>query len=452
MYALRSYGPAAAQASLASYDPDRHDRAKRDITANPSALSRLPVSDAVEAIVRLNDVEALARLLRCRQPRIKVLQALYSHHLYNRAVDSVLAADHPWDGLSIDDVLYRYAHAAPQRLPCGSEIGTAILLSAWLRTRPAALRAAYYRQVLLHMPGPPLMAALLDVQLGHVPGLSADQLPWVSPGPPTRSGDPMVGDTSAYQNELTRFGHCDMALAQCIVRHSLNVPTSMSTYDADALLLLAGSDHQAASIFVRRLLPIGAHEALITSLRADVQARIIGTSDTPQLLAHLIPSLIGKLASASPLGHLLERHRFEDLDVRWALLRRSSPSSLVAYLSGVTPNPVDVDHVHEVLESMHTDPALWSSSLASLVSALDLRYDTHTAAVCAGYLVEHLHDCATLLSRDGMVGRHAVAEARDRLGDSEAAWDLLVRLAKEWTGSYPDLLGVCASIAAPERR
>jgi hypothetical protein len=462
LHAIRTFGPPVAREAIAALQPDRSEQQLMSVSADPSALDRLAVHEATNVVRQLQDPAVLARLLLRRQTRRKVLEALCDHPRHTQAVDVALSLGHPWRASDARNLVERFTSQPPYLLPCGIEVSPDVLLSTWLRGLDPTSAPHSYRHVLAHLPGPPLVPALMDVLIGHVDGLCSDDFPWSVPRSAQLCTDSPSGDPSALshpmrllhltnrvtlQAESDRILRCDLGLARFIVDNDLQLHSFLHDFEHDALLHLARSSQTAGDVLAQGLLVAHDHPELVASLPPEQQSAVLAMNPHPMLLARLLPDLVGRLRHPNPLGRLIEEQQISDPDLRLAAMQLASSGSLVTHLAGLGPNPIDAEQVDWVLAQIEADPLRWQSTQAGLIRNLRSGHSSATGLHLAARLVESHRDVVAVLNHEGLVARLGIELATATLGSDRAGWDLLIGLGAEWEGTLPELLEVCRTIS-----
>lgn len=458
LQALRSFGPAPARSALRNRYPTLHEECLVGVSSDPASLDRVGVQMACGVVRELQDPAVLASLLLRRQRRTLV-DTLRQHPRCGQAIDLALK-DHPWAAMDADGVISCFQTYHEYRLPCSLPVSPDVLLSCWLRQLPREGCASAYRRVLEHLPGPPPVAALLDVLLGTVPGLRADDLPWCVPTaarddhvhPASTRTDPClrllhVAHHDTLQSEADRLVYVDRSEARFLIDNHLSIRPFLHSFSNEALELLVSNPATSVEILEFELVSACDHVEAVAALMPEGQARVLSAQPHPALLRQFLSPLVGRLPANSLLANLVMERELADDHVLLAALRLASPYALAKHLCNQGPNPSDCAHVDFVVGDLFTHPASWCTSWHSLIRTLRAQHRTSVGRHLVERILERHHDPLEILAYDGLVGEYAVQRAVSVLGTDPASWEILVGLAGQWEGSFSELLLACRSIS-----
>jgi hypothetical protein len=288
---------------------------------------------------------------------------------------------------------------------------------------------------------------VLDVAAGYIPGLDLQACLISHPGTVERPMHLPQLTHPALSAALTGYSVIDLSLAMIAVDNTVPIPVrSVETITDEAVehLLLTSSAvelvEQGVVTDPQRLI------AIVDRLQPMVRGRLARIISDPKVVAVLIDGLTYRARpNAGDLADLLDRVPDLPFEARKVALSHANAIELRDFINGRqlnTPRPGEVSWIIDHLLATQGDSSegWYHTSLPTTIQALGLC--SPSGAVLEG--IDRLIDTypglvKNLLQDEGLVGRRTVDHLRALIGEDPEVWEMLLRLAGDWSGTLDEL-------------
>ena len=439
--AIARYAPqSVSRVANSVLNPDV-ERQVSMLVSRPKSIRRIPAKMVENVLELVRDVNTIADILRTNDNRRITRLALSRHPLGERAVNVNVDRDNPWNELSLEEIKSELGIILQTRSLSNEEIRK---VSTWCRRKSGIQKRDAYLQIYNLDPAgrsaiPDLLA---DIVLGRVEGLTIEDLGHaIVPEKPYSFTRPRIGTMNEV---VARYERLDLPLARMCIENGIKPPIdSVDAIDEDAFqhLLSEGSAmaliEQGLLDDPRRLLP---HiEKFDNRLRSQIAFQI---SDS-DVIAVLVKDLVYGKGKYIDLFSLLTTNPCFDLETRMTLLTYASATELRDYINGLTLNqPEKGDGIVIVERLLDQERDRWNiSGPGSLAYVIGMCAPTPCAVEAANTFIDLLEgSMSLLLDNGGFLGRVAVGKITSVLGDDKAKWEMLLRLAPDWSGTLDGLI------------
>lgn len=417
------------------------------VSARPATIKKVVAGRIPEVIAAVRDVDLLVKLIDTTDRRVVTRTSLARHPKFERAEHFRVLRDHPWKAHSLAEV---DALLFEERTPRGFARDTVVRLVTWCRALPPEMKIEAYSKVIMREENQRLLVPelVIDIAAGRVPGLD---LASVFPTHAFDAEKPLRIqriERGQMNRALSTYDTLDLALAKVITENQLQVPLralDRVTDDAVDHLLRTSS---AVELVEQGVVTDPARiRAVIEHLPVETRGRLARQVSDPDLVSALIDGLTHQTKpNAGDLSDLLDRIPDLPFEARRVALSHANSFELRDFFNGRylnTPRPGEVSAIVDlILDSQQDGAERWyHSSLAMTIVVLG--QCAPSSVVVEG--IERLLDtypgvAAKLLQDEGLVGRMAVQRISRHIGETPAVWDMLLRLASDWAGTFDELI------------
>jgi len=421
------------------------------ITARPASIKKVSAARVPDVIASVRDVDLLVKLIDSKDRRVVTRGALARHPKFERAEHLRVLRDHPWKGLSVPEVM---AAMADERTDRGFSRDSVILIVTWCRSLPPEERAEAYRSVIVQEAYKRLLIPelVVDVAVGFVPGLEMSET-GAAPGN-ALDANPVRGTIARISNKdmnraLRTYPVIDLALAEVITANNLTVPVGAADQMTDeAVEHLLQSPSAVELVEQGAITDLGRLRSVIETLPVETRGRLARVIDDPDTVAALIDGLTYHTRpNGGDLTDLLDRVPDLPFEARLVALSHANTFEFRDFCNGRylnTPRPGELPLIIDRLRLAREDggPERWYHDSFNM-TIIALGQCAPSAAVLEG--IQQLLDTypgvvTELLKEDGLVGRLTVERIQRAIGTDNMKWDMLLRLAGDWTGTIDELI------------
>jgi hypothetical protein len=442
--AIARYAPSSVTRVANSVLNPEVERLYSMVVARPKSIRRVPANLLSDVLRRISSVDVIASLINVGDKRRAMRDHLLRHPKYARAHDLNIDKAHPWADHDVDTVISTIEAIIRDRHMQNDDIRRVV---TWCRRQHADIRADVYRRVYnIESNGRTAILDLyIDVLTGSVPGLTVADLGHViDPEKPKQLPDVR----SSKQESMKTYPRLTLALAEICTANGLNPPLdSIDSVDDDAFEHLLHSSSAVKLIEngllddPRRLLPF------IEEFDARVLVQLAQHVYDPEVIAALVKDIPYGLRTYVDLYYLLNTVPDLDRDTRMVLLTYASTTEMRDHLNGLTLNQPEHGDATRIVRTI-LDPLArrWNiQGAGSLAHVLSTCSPTVYAIEAVNTFLDDVEGMVdTILGSQGLLGRIAVERITNTFGSDQQKWEMLLRLAPDWTGNLDGLISAAA--------
>jgi len=439
--AIARYAPQSiSRVANSVLNPDL-ERQVAMLKARPKSIRRIPAKMVENVLALVRDVNTIAAILKTGDNRRITRLALSRHPLSERAANLIVDRDNPWNELELEEIKSELGTILQVRSLTIDEIRK---ITTWCRRQSGIKKRDAYLQIYnLDPTGRSAIPDLLtDIVLGRVEGLTIEDLGHaIIPEKRYAFTRPRIG---TMNDVVARYERLDLPLARMCTENGIKPPLdSVDIIDEEAFQHLLSEGSALALIEEgmlddpRRLLPY--IDKFDNRLRSQIAFQI---SDT-DVIAALVKDLVYGKGKYIDLFSLLTTAPCFDLETRMTLLTYASATELRDYINGMTLNqPEEGDGIIIVKRLLDPEQDRWNiSGPGTLAYVIGMCAPTPCAVEAANTFINVQEGSMSLfLDNGGFLGRVAVGRITAILADDKAKWEMLLRLAPDWSGTLDGLI------------